>query len=139
MSAFFCHHAPKDEPKFPTVGFVCGTARSWCSALGQMRRAYYAQMFGRKEKCKAKLSKKNAIDLSGSIATSRKTRIALVFLHAPADYCGLWAGSRSCNLIGGVFELELSRDGLGTKGLRQNEIRNHGEVGDELQRVDQLQ
>lgn len=27
---------------------------------------------------------------------------------------------------------------MGTKGLRQNEIRNHGEVGDELQRVDQL-
>lgn len=53
--------------------------------------------------------KKNAIDLSGSIAASRKTRIALVFLYAPADSCGLWAGSRNCNLIGGVFELDVQR------------------------------
>ncbi len=75
----------------------------------------------------------------GRLQPAGKTRIALVFLHAPADSCGLWAGSRSCNLIGGVFELEMSRDGMGTKGLRLNEIRNHGEVGDELQRVDQLQ
>lgn len=65
----------------------------------------------------------------------QKVRIALVFLHAPADFCGWKAGSRSCNLIG-IFDLDMSRGGMGTKGLRQNEIRNHGEVGDELQRVD---
>lgn len=95
-------------------------------------------MFGRKEKCKAKLSKKMQSICKGRLQPADKTRIAMVFLHAPADSCGLWSGSRSCNLIGG-FELEMSRGGMGTKGLHQNEIRNHGEVGDELQRVDQLQ
>lgn len=72
VSAFFCHYAPKDEPKFPTVGFVCGTARSRCSALGQMRRTYYAQMFGRKEKCKAKLSIKMQSICQGRLQPAEK-------------------------------------------------------------------